>query len=577
MTALPAARQQEPPVSDLPSVRRIRTERLAIGVLASAYLIAFNRVVPHGDALRIVRQIENKHLIWNPNHLTFDPVGYGWFALLQAFGAPISALDSFEIISGVSTIVSLLIFHALLVRLRVTHWMARALALLGLFASKAFLSMAISQYYFMLQMPFLLATLYFAIRFTETDPSDRVSIKSLYGMGVCSAVAGTITFNNVLLVAALGVAVGLDTDRGRPHWSVARTARLWGAAAAVGVPVFLLGYALSNSSVGFFSWLLSYQGESESRLNELYGIVWTPTGVVVSLVRAGFNLLIACIVETVGMGRTLQALSFRESLEFVPETGRFLLALSLIPIVGSTVALLLWLATRAFFVDRWARIAVAWIGAYFAFNTLWGSSGDQFLVQSLPVLWVLLLAYLGLATHIGARPSAATGTAWKWSLLVLTVPALLTVNTLQTVGPVSLVDLEARRAEHMALLRDGDLEIAPGWDTNEWMELDPKGPSAGRLTLMQMALEREASDTHIQQLPAIVARQLDSGKRVVVARLYDKDHGINPWYALSRLGWPRARIQKLLSHYCQKEIGAVGDVVFRELVPCVNTLKVEPR
>jgi hypothetical protein len=564
-------------MNDLLDLRHTRTERLAVCVLASAYLISFNRVVPHGDALRIVRQIQDQQMIWNPNHLAFDPVGYGWFALLQAFGAPISALDSFEIISGVSTIVSLLIFHALLLRLGVRHWIARALALLGLFASQAFLSMAISQYYFMLQMPFLLATLYFAVRFTQTDASGESSVKSLYGMGVFSAIAGTITFNNVLLVAALGVAVGLQTRQGRPHWNVARTARLWGAAAAVGIPVYVLGYVLSNSSAGFFSWLLSYQGESESRLNEFYGIEWTPTGVAVSLARAGFNMLIASVVETAGMGRTLQALSFRESLEFVPETGRFLLTLSLVPIVGSTVALLIWLATRACFVDIWARIAVAWISAYFIFNTLWGSSGDQFYVQSIPVLWVLLLGHVGLAPHISANHNAPTGRGWKKTLLALTVPALFAINTLQTVGPVSLVDLEARRAEHMALLRDGDLEISPGWDGYAWMDLDPKGPSASRLTLMDMALQNEASDRHIQHLPAIVARQLESGKRVVVARLYDKDHGINPWYGLSRLGWPRVRIQELLGDFCQKEIGAVGDVVFRELVSCVNTPKVEPR
>jgi hypothetical protein len=428
----------------------------------------------------------------------------------------------------------------------------------------------------MLQMPFLLVTLYFAVRFSQTNPSDPVSVRHLYGMGVFSALASTITFNNVLLVGALGVAVGFDGREGRPHWTVARTTRLWGAAAAVGVPVFLLGYVLSNSPAGFFTWMLSYEGTSGSRLNEFYGIEWTPVGVAVSLARAGFNLLITSVVETAGMGRTLQAMIFGESLEFVPETGRFLLTLSLMPIVGSVVALLVLSSARAFFVDRWARIAVAWIGAFFVFNTLWGSSGEQFYVQSLPVLWVSLLGHVGLATDIGARRNAASGTGWKRSLLALTVPALLTVNTLQTVAPVSLVDLEGQRAEHMALLRDGDLEISPGWDY-AWMELDPKGPSVRRLTLMDMAFQNETSERHIQQLPAIVSRHLDDGKRVVLARLYDKDHGINPWYGLSRLGWPRARIQGLLGHYCHRKIGTVGDIVFRELVSCGNALKVEPQ
>jgi hypothetical protein len=544
-------------------------ERSAIIVLAVVYLIVFNRVTPHGDALRIVRQIQDSHLIWNPNHLIFDPLGYGWYALLGKFGFSISALDSFEIISGITAVTSLLIFHALLLQAGVKSWGVRVLAVGGLFASQGFLSMAISQYYFMVQMPFLLGVLYFAMRFFSKEKSGEDRALCLYGMGVLAGVAGTIMFNNVLLVVALGLAVGF-TRHDRVSWNYIGAARLWGAAAVVGFPVFIFGYVASGSSDGFLHWLLSYQGESESSLNELYGIEWTLKGVAVSLARAGFNLFSASIIETAGLGTTIKAILFREPLEFVPETEKLLLALSLTPVIAGTLLVLLVWGARRIRQDRVVQFAFAWIGAFFVFNTLWSCSGDLFWFQILPVLWILLMTYLGAVSGVpfeGVNENWGQR-RWKFWTLALTVPALLIVNTLQTVVPVSLVDLDARRAEHMALLRDGDVEIIPGWDGYGWMQLDPKGPRVERIALMDMALQAKTSDRHIQQLPLIVADHIAHGKRVVVARLYDKDHGLNPWYGLTRLGWSRARIQALLSSYCQREIGKVGDVVFREVFTC---------
>lgn len=544
-------------------------ERATIIVLTVVYLIVFNRVTPHGDALRIVRQIQDSHLIWNPNHLIFDPLGYGWFALIEKFGFSISALDSFEIISGITAVISLLIFHALLLQAGVKWWGARALAVGGLFASQGFLSMAISQYYFMVQMPFLLGVLYLAVRFFSKEKSGEDCALCLYGMGVLSAVAGAIMFNNVLLAVALGLAVGF-TRHDRVSWDYIRAARLWGSAAVVGFPVFIFGYVASGSTDGFIHWLFSYQGESESSLNELYGIEWTWKGVAVSLARAGFNLFAASTIETAGLGTAIKAILFREPLEFVPETAKLLLALSLIPVIAGTLLVLLVWGTRRIQQDRVVQFAFSWIGTYFVFNTIWSCSGDLFWFQILPVMWLLLMVYLG---AVSGAPFEGINEnwgprRWKFWTLALTVPALLTVNTLQTVVPVSLVDLEARKSEHMALLRDGDVEIIPGWDGYGWMQLDPKGPRVERIALMDMALQAKTGDRHIQQLPLIIADHIARGKRVVVARLYDKDHGLNPWYGLSRLGWPRAKIQALLSSYCHKEIGMVGDVVFREVYIC---------
>jgi hypothetical protein len=544
-------------------------ERFFITTFCFAYLVIFNRVVPHGDALRVVRQIEDSHLIWNPNHLIFDPIGYVWFLSLQKIGFSLSALDSFEIISGVAAVVSVLIFHALLLEIGVRKLVVRLLAVGGLFASQGFLSMAVSQYYFMLQMPFLIGALYFAVRFVAEEKAGSNSALSLYGIGVLTAIASTLMFNNVFLVAALGLMVGLSWQ-GRMSLNFANTARVWGAAAIIGVPVFVIGYVASGSSDSFFYWLLSYQGQSESSLNELYGIEWTVKGIVVSLARACFNLFTASAIETAGLGTAVKAIIFREPLEFIPETGKLLLTLTLSPVIAGTVlALVVW-AARRFLNDKVSQIALAWISAFFLFNTLWSSSGDLFWFQVLPVIWLLLIIYLGAASSApfdGSVENWGRG-RWKYWMLMAVVPGLLIVNTLQTVVPVSWTDLEAKNAEYLALMKDGDLEIAPGWDGYGWMRRDTGGPFTERITLMQMALQEKASTQHIQQLPVIVNNHLLRGKRVVIARLYDKDNGINPWYGLARLGWPRTRIQALLNNYCHKEIGRVDGVVFREVFVC---------
>lgn len=552
--------------------RTLGWEYLTITLFTAMYLIVFNRTVPHGDALRIVRQIQDNHLIWNPNHLIFDPLGYGWHWLLENFGINISVLNSFEIISGVSTVVSLIIFHAILVQVGIKWWGARFIAVSGLFASRSFLSMANSQYYFMVQMPFLLGVIYLAMRFMSEDADDRNRILYLYGMGILAAIASAIMFNNVLLVMALGLVVGFSHRKGISNsggWHFNYPAHMWTAAVSVGLPIFLFGYVASGSGDSFFRWLLSYQGESASTLNDLYGIQWTVKGVAEGLARLGFNYFSASVIENAGLGTWMKALLFREPLEFVPESFKLLLAISLTPvIVGMQLLILIW-AVRRLRRDPMIQFMFAWIGAFLVFNFLWDVGGDMFWFQIMPITWLMLMAYLGYGSrNLTGNVVSPNQIWWKLWVVVTTVSALFVVNTLQTVVPVSLVDLDARNAEYHALLRDGDLEVVPGWDGLGWMQLTPQRPRAERLTLMNMALQSKTDEKHIQRLPSIVADYLKRGQRVVVVRLYDKDYGINPWSGLARLGWPRPKIQALLSNYCNVEIGKVGDVVFREITTC---------
>src|SRR5688500_6099612 len=93
-----------------------RWEKLGIAAASAAYLTWFNHTLPHGDALRIVRQIQSSTLVWNPNHLLLDPLGYASYRLSSALGLSLDPLACFELLSAAATIISLLLFHAVLGR-----------------------------------------------------------------------------------------------------------------------------------------------------------------------------------------------------------------------------------------------------------------------------------------------------------------------------------------------------------------------------------------------------------------------------------------------------------------------------
>jgi hypothetical protein len=152
-------------------------------------------------------------------------------------------------------------------------------------------------------------------------------------------------------------------------------------------------------------------------------------------------------------------------------------------------------------------------------------------------------------------------------LLGALVGLLLVVNTGNLVMPLADRDYYMKQAQHAALLRDGDLEIVPGWDQQKWMALPADAPKVRQVVLMSLALSGGDSMT---SLPSRIESQIEGGGRVIVARLYDIDSDLMPWYALRRLGWPRSRILGLLSGYCSREIGRVGGVVLREFHQCAD-------
>ena len=549
-------------------------EKVAIAITAITYLTVFYRTLPHSDALRIVRQIEQAHLIWNPNHLLFDPLGYVVYALISWLGLEITMLGSFSIISGTATVLSLLIFHSILMRLGIKLPSVRLVGTACVWASHAFLSQSVSQYYFMVQMPFLLGALYLYFDFIIRLQAGQVSHRNIYSMGLLLALSATIMFNNLLLVLAAGAGVGLVGKSWRT-WQMGFPLRLWGAAAALGVPVFIVGYLFSGQESGFFTWLLSYGGDSASKLNEFYGIKWTPSGVIDAAAMVVFNTILGGLLSTAGLGTILRVFMFGYVYEFNPDYGLIVPNMLLAPAVIVLSLVAGYYAIRHLSRDTSARFLVLWIASYLVFNILWNAGDDIFWIQIIPPTWLIVLKSQGIMTNVSPA-SRNEGFSlghrnWRWYAFIALVSMLFIVNTRAIVLPVSGSGFLLKQAQHEKLLRSGDLEIIPGWDEQKWMMLSNGAPSVQRIALMNAALEPEGSPKHIKKLDDIVASHLRRGGRVIVARLYDLDQDLLPWYSLKKLGWPRKIIQGLLASYCNRPLAEINGVKFRELYLCPTT------
>ncbi|OGP77425.1 MAG: hypothetical protein A2Z26_06890 [Deltaproteobacteria bacterium RBG_16_66_15] len=554
----------------IPLPAQTAIEKISIAAASILYLMAFFRTLPHGDALRIVRQIEQSHLVWNPNHLLFDPLGYYIYALMSWSGIEITTLGSFSLISGTATVISLLIFHSILLRAGIKLLSVRILGTAGVWASQSFLSQSTSQYYMMVQMPFLLGALYFYIDYVSCAGSGQVDHRNLYWIGLLLAISATIMFNNLLLIPVAGIAVGLQEKSPR-RWQIGLSLRLWGAAAALGVPVFIAGYLLSGKESGFFVWLLSYGGDAASKLNSLYGIKWTLSGVTEATAMVVFNTVLGSILSTAGLGTLIKVFVFGSSMEFIPNYGLIVSNLLLAPAV-----IILCVGTGYYAIRNVrrgpTRFLASWIGAFLFFNFLWNAGDDIFWFQIIPAIWLLALMSQGVMTGMVPTCECTTPSSgkrnWRWYGLVALVPLLFIVNTRAVVLPASGSEFSRKQDQHEAILRSGDLEIIPGWDQQKWMLLSDRAPNVRRIVLMNAVLAPDESPLSIRMLHEIVEGHLRSGGRVIVARLYDPDQDLMPWYALSHLGWPRKSIQGLLESYCNRPIAEIEGVKFRQLFAC---------
>jgi hypothetical protein len=545
----------------VPSVNAIWAERLIIASFAGLYLILFSTVIPSGDGLVYLGHIHSGVLIWNPNHLLMDPVGYGWYLLLKTLGIPITALGTLKLLSGLASITALLVFHAVLVELEVSSRPMRMLGVLGLFFSRNFLSMAISEEFFMIQMPLLIAAFWLGIRWIHLTYAGASGTRLLVGLGIILALATAVMVNNCLLLFSSGLAVTFIQRQGR-GWRPGRVAWVGGAAFLVIVPIFGVAYVLSGTEESLLAWLLSYQGQRQNPLGALYGLEQNLRGIVVGSSRLVYSLL-HNFIDSGDLGAILKSRLTSQPLEFSPD---WTLALMGGVLLLATIVLL---GALAFWVARFGikrsvvQYGVVWVAAYLLFNLFWNNSDDQFWFQLLPVIWIWLIISLG---GIDEKTHSAAPAIRKWPHLATAIlgayfSLLMVTNTMMVVAPVTFVDLKSKRDAHQHLIRAGDLEIIPGWDDlSAWLVPEGEIPLFKRKTLMEIALKGEMG-----RLPKMIERHLLGGGRVIIPRLWDLDHVARPWDELAALGWSRSKIKGLLRGFRTRELGSIGDVVFREV------------
>jgi hypothetical protein len=561
-----------------PIVAGLGAERLFLALGALLYLWVFATVVPSGDGLVYAWHIDAADVWLNPNHLLMDPVGYAFCKLLWGLGLPIETLDALKLISALSTVATLLLFHAVLIAAGVGSRWVRLSAVVGLFASRNFLTMAISEEFFMLQMPLLTAALLLLVKLELSQYAKSWVPAAM--LGALLGIATAVTINNVLL----GVVVVLWLFFSAPdrHQGLLRTSSTAIGAVVVTLPMFVIAYAASDTD-GFIHWLVAYQGsEGEGSPGSLYGISLTPAGIATSFARLALNSFTNLL--SIGyLGTMMKSLVFGAPLEIAPQPLRFVLGVVLLLTAVAAVLLLAWWMLRNFREQRLVRVALVWLAAYYGFNFFWDDSSDQFWFQILPPLWLLiaLFAQAGLAqseltrsgsaqsglSQSGANPlatSAVTRQSGLWLLFVL-APTLLLANTLQEVAPKAFQDIEAHAAQHRALLREGDLEIIPGWDDVRWIGLDGSNPRITQVNLMTTAMLPASNPGHIATLFPAVESHLKAGGRVIIARVYDKDQDPRPWDQLRKLGWSREKLQQQFSRYEVRPLATIGDTVFREL------------
>lgn len=533
--------------------RLLRAERLLIALATAAYLWLFATVLPSGDGEVYARHIDAGEWVWNPNHLLMDPLGMGWVLALRSIDADFPALVGLKLISGISTVLSLLLFHCVLVESGIRSSTVRLLCVLGLFASRNFLTMAVSEEFFMLQMPLLIFALLQLTKILTRASAPTYGNAAMLGGSL--GIATAITINNAFLGVALVLFLLLSATTLRT--GIRRALVVAVAAVTTAAPIFLGAYALSDPGSGFVEWMIAYQGNEENASASLYGVSLTAGGVLSSLARLLLNTF-TNILSIGYLGTVLKSMVFGTPLEIRFSVAKVALgSVLLLTIIALCAVLVRWLF------HRWRsilliRAALVWMAAFYAFNLFWNDSSDQFWFQNLPIVWLLF------ALFASDRDSEKVD-SWRHVLLIATAPILLVLNTSQEIAPLRFQDVDRYARDHTELFEPGDLEIVPGWDDARWLALDERETQVKQINLMTAAMRPVMDTEHISRLRELVQARLAAGHRVFVARLYDRDQDPKPWDQLRKLGWPRERLQRELAGFNNREVAVIGGVAIREL------------
>jgi hypothetical protein len=531
------------------SAASLWVERLALLFVVAAYLWTFTPDHPNGDGWSYIRSIETGAFNWNPNHLYMQPAGLVFTKLVAAVGLGWSTFTSLKVLSALSAVTAVLLFHAALLAAGCGSAGTRLFGSLGLFFSAQFISLSLAEEFFSLQMPFLGAIFLAMVRWLDTR-----RIPLLVGVGVLLALVNLVQINSAPLAIFLGLYAAYEASRAE---RVRSLLAVWIPGIVVGVPMVLLPYLMSSRRQGLVAWLTSYQGQSDNSLGALYGIELTPIGVVKSAATLvyGFTMSLAGLGD---LGTVAEAVATRKGLEFTPNLPLLVATGLLFLLLGvGILGLLWWWWTRGRRLPL-GRFAMVWLVSYLVFNFLWVDTADQFWAPILPALWLGIVLWIDGGAE-RARGGAPAG--WRRPALVLGVVAVLlaTANT----GTVALyrafTNVDRNQAALLQLLRPNDLLITMGWDDIAWLTWD-EGLPYQRVTLMPLALKGRAQSEGMKRLPERIQTHLATGGRVLVARVFDRDREARPWEQMARLGWPRRRVVELLAPFSRQPLAEIGGV-----------------
>jgi hypothetical protein len=548
-----------------PTTSQVWRERAAIAGMFAFYLTILQTDAPNGDGRVYIRQIEENRIVWNPNHLLMQPIGLWAVRLAQTLGLT-GVFGTLKLLSGASAVMTTVLFHSSV--LSVSASAARRIVATGaLVFSAHFLSMAIAEEFYMIQMPVVAAAFVIGIRWCADD-SVRRRRRMLVAFGALTGLATAFSVNNAFLALFGGLGVAwCGRAVGDKRSAFASAAIVWAAGLAIALPIFGAAYLASPFEGNIARWLVAYQGNSDSTSGALYGIELTPSGVALSAATLvyGFATSVVLLGE---LGTTAESLMRGRALDFQPSIVHVAASAAVfVALAVGAVPLLNW------FLRTGRRNAVAmfcafWIAGYLAFNFLWVDTSDQFWFQLLPALWLLVTMF------IGRTAADAPGRIPAWFQKPITLAAIVALlalaNTVSVVVPRAFARVERKHDELMRLLKPGDLFITTGWDQLVWMTPDASS-GVERVTLMELALSARGGRRELEALPQRVREHLAANGRVVVARVFDLDREPRPWEQLARLHWPRARIQELFAPFETRPIGRIATVVFREVRPGVES------
>ena len=531
---------------------------LSISAFVAAYAAVFARAVPSGDAYRNEGRILAGDTPIDPNHVLFDPLLLSADNAARSLGLELSTIHIFAALSVLCAITSALLFYRMLLSHPDLGKSDIQLAVAGLLASNAFLSLTVSDEPFLIQLPFIILASG-ALHHWRLQNSES-SVWSLVFAGVWMAVATLFSIHNVILAVTLALFVLYFSPR--PGKGTAVAAYLTGGL-AIGLPAFVTAYILAAPDAGFVAWLVTYT-EGASGITAGVSNVIGLESLLLSIARIG-NAIVDAFAYDGGLAAIAKRELFGMGRDFLPDyqnafwgglnVSAFILMAGLTMTHGgqsssrSSAMVLLFLA----------------ISSYSLFGLFWSGKAAQFWVPVVPFFWLLLAT-----TAAAESPRDWLSRQRYLSFIAAGVIVLLTGNTWLGVAPAARFDVVQARHDYRILLEPADVLFVPGWD-HDWTLEVHRDLGIPVYHLYEMAI---LNPTHppLEDLELIVRQALAEGRTVYITRLYDIDHLQRPWNQLEQIEWPRSRILSLLDGYCAKLVGTTHEISVRHVRVCEEGL-----